>query len=105
MERYFVYAVKASDKTKKEKMIQPEVVRLEKGLIECKLEDILEHFKAIVKEANERYTGKDLEVRLTGTRTDDRELCNRYLRILADGEYDDRFSITFVPIRSVIKAL
>ena len=105
MDRYFVYAITVSDKTKKEKMIRPEVERLRGGLVECPLTAIKDHFEAIIKEANIKYTGKDLTVKLTGTMPDDRELRNRYLRIHADGEYDDRFCITFVPIKTVIKAL
>jgi hypothetical protein len=101
MDRYFVYAITVSDKTKKEKMIRPEVERLRGGLVECPLTAIKEHFEAIVKEANIKYTGKDLTVRLTGTG----DCQNRYLRIEAEGEYEGRFCITFVPVKTVIKAL
>ena len=100
MERYFVYAITASNKTKKEQMIYPEVERLRGGLVECPLTAIKEHFEAIVKEANIKYTGKDLTVRLTGTG----DCQNRYLRIEAEGEYEGRFCITFVPVKTVIKA-
>ena len=101
MDRYFVYAITVSDKTKKEQMIRPEVERLRGGLVECPLTAIKEHFEAIVKEANIKYTGKDLTVRLTGTG----DCQNRYLRIEAEGEYEGRFSVTFVPVKTVIKAL
>ena len=101
MDRYFVYAITVSDKTKKEQMIRPEVERLRGGLVECPLTAIKEHFEAIVKEANIEYTGKDLTVRLTGTG----DCQNRYLRIEAEGEYEGRFSVTFVPVKTVIKAL
>lgn len=101
MDRYFVYAITVSDKTKKEKMIRPEVERLRGGLVECPLTAIKEHFEAIVKEANIKYTGKDLTVRLTGTG----DCQNRYLRIEAEGEYEGRFCVTFVPVKTVIKAL
>ena len=101
MDRYFVYAITVSDKTRKEKMIRPEVERLRDGLVECPLTAIKEHFEAIVKEANIKYTGKDLTVRLTGTG----DCQNRYLRIEAEGEYEGRFCVTFVPVKTVIKAL
>lgn len=101
MDRYFVYAITVSDKTKKEQMIYPEVERLRGGLVECPLTAIKEHFEAIVKEANIKYTGKDLTVRLTGTG----DCQNRYLRIEAEGEYEGRFCVTFVPVKTVIKAL
>ena len=101
MERYFVYAITVSDKTKKEKMIRPEVEKLRGGLVECPLSAIKEHFEAIVKEANIKYTGKDLTVRLTGTG----DCQNRYLRIEAEGEYEGRFGITFTPVKTVIKEI
>ncbi len=101
MDRYFVYDITASNKTKKEQMIYPEVNKLRDGLVECNLTDIRDHFEAIIKEANERYTGKDFSVRITGTGEHE----NRYLRIEAEGEYEGRFCVTFVPVKTVIKAL
>ena len=101
MEIYFVYAITASNKTKKEQMIYPEVNKLRNGLVECNLTDISDHFEAIIKEANAKCPGKDFNVRITGTGEHE----NRYLRIEAAGEYESRFSITFVPVKAVIKAL
>ena len=101
MDRYFVYAITASNKTKKEQMIYPEVEKLRGGLVECNLTDIRDHFEAIIKEANAKCPGKDLNVRITGTGEHE----NRYLRIEAEGEYEGRFCITFVPVKTVIKAL
>jgi hypothetical protein len=101
MDRYFVYAITASNKTKKEQMIYPEVNKLRDGLVECNLTDIRDHFEAIIKEANAKCPGKDLSVRITGTGEHE----NRYLRIEAEGECEGRFCITFVPVKTVIKAL
>lgn len=101
MDRYFVYAITASNKTKKEQMIYPEVNKLRDRLVECNLTDIRDHFEAIIKEANAKCPGKDFNVRITGTG----EQTNRYLRIEAEGEYEVRFCVAFVPIKTVIKAL
>ena len=101
MDRYFTFIITASNKTKKEQMICPEVEKLRGGLVECNLTDIRDHFEAIIKEANAKCPGKDLNVRITGTG----EHTNRSLRIEADGEYECRFRIVFALVKTVIKAL
>ena len=101
MDRYFVFAITTSNKTKKEQMICSKVERLREGLVECPLSVIKDYFEAIVKEANVKYTGKDLSVHLTGTG----DCSNRYLRIVAKDEYKDRFCITLVPVKVVINGV
>ena len=100
MDRYFAYIITASNKTKKEQMINPEVEKLRGGLVECNLTDIRDHFEAILKEANAKYPGKNLNARITGTGD-----TNRSLRIEADGEYECRFRVVFALVKTVIKEL
>ena len=102
MERYFVYAIWAKNKTLKERMIQPEVEKLRGGLVECPLTFLLSHFKAIVENVNKKYhVGKELTVQFTGTG----DSGIRFLRIKAEGEYVARVIITFVPVKTVIREL
>lgn len=102
MDRYFVYAITASNKTKKEQMIYPEVEKLRGGLVECNLTDLRDHFEAIVENANKKYhVGKELAVQLTGIGVDG----NKFLRIAAEGECESRFLIVLTPVKTVVKAL